>query len=196
MKTNTIYHIYNQSNGGEKLFREDENYRYFIRKIKYFILPVCDIYAFCLMPYHFHLLVKVKTSKDLRTLWFNHSSQNYPTSVVKRKISKSFANLFSCYALSYNKAYLRCGSLFRPNMKKQIITSAVKFKTIVHFIHSNPTIHKECSSLEAWKFSSYQYYLNSRKTWVRKDIVLQKFKGIKQFRQVHFSPLPCRLKIY
>ncbi|MFV0590579.1 MAG: transposase [Draconibacterium sp.] len=54
-----IFHIYNQGNNRQKLFFERENYLFFLRKIKTYILPYADILAWCLMPNHFHLMVLV-----------------------------------------------------------------------------------------------------------------------------------------
>lgn len=56
-----IYHIYNQGNNKQKIYYSDENYIFFLRKIKKHILPFADILAWCLMPNHFHLMVYVHT---------------------------------------------------------------------------------------------------------------------------------------
>jgi len=60
-----FYHIYNHANGSDNLFREEENYYYFMRKWNKYIHPIADTVAYCLMPNHFHLLVKVKDRKLL-----------------------------------------------------------------------------------------------------------------------------------
>jgi putative transposase len=54
------YHIYNRANGGENLFREDNDYQRFLDQYKKFIPPVADTLAWVLMPNHFHLLVWVR----------------------------------------------------------------------------------------------------------------------------------------
>ncbi|NOX48231.1 MAG: hypothetical protein GXO89_14770 [Chlorobi bacterium] len=56
-----IYHIYNRGNNKQLIFFKDENYRYFLRKVKSSILPLADILAFCLMPNHFHFMVMVRS---------------------------------------------------------------------------------------------------------------------------------------
>ena len=65
MHPTTTYHLYNHANGGDDLFREEENYRYFLRKWKQHIDPVADNLAYCLMPNHFHFLVTVKSRELL-----------------------------------------------------------------------------------------------------------------------------------
>ncbi len=58
-----IYHIYNQGNNRQKIFFNRENYLFFLKKIKTYILPYSDIFAWCLMPNHFHLMVLVNDSQ-------------------------------------------------------------------------------------------------------------------------------------
>ena len=54
-----IYHIYNQGNGQQRVFFNRENYLYFLTKIWKYVIPYCDVLAYCLMPNHFHLMVFV-----------------------------------------------------------------------------------------------------------------------------------------
>jgi hypothetical protein len=59
------YHIYNHANGNENLFVEGDNYKWFLRQYHTYISPIADTYAYCLMPNHFHFLIKLKSSKEL-----------------------------------------------------------------------------------------------------------------------------------
>ena len=54
-----MYHLYNHANGEESLFREDDNYRYFLHKYVEHISPIAETYAYCLMPNHFHFFVRI-----------------------------------------------------------------------------------------------------------------------------------------
>ncbi|MCK6695065.1 MAG: hypothetical protein L6Q97_23575 [Thermoanaerobaculia bacterium] len=60
-----IYHIYNRGNNRETIFYTDENYRYFLGKYAKYLTPVLDTYAYCLLPNHFHLAVRVKTLPEI-----------------------------------------------------------------------------------------------------------------------------------
>jgi len=60
-----FYHIYNRANGSERMFRNNENYKYFLRRYKKYIDPIVKTYAYCLMPNHFHLLVQVRDEGEL-----------------------------------------------------------------------------------------------------------------------------------
>ncbi|MDA3906105.1 MAG: hypothetical protein PF484_08515 [Bacteroidales bacterium] len=55
-----IYHIYNQGNNRQKIFVERENYLFFLRKLRTYILPYADVLVWCLMPNHFHIMVYVR----------------------------------------------------------------------------------------------------------------------------------------
>ncbi|MFT6214847.1 MAG: cysteinyl-tRNA synthetase, partial [Roseivirga sp.] len=65
MQPEKLYHIYNHANGFENLFREVENYRYFLRQWEKHIQSIADSLAYCLMPNHFHFLIKVKDQSEL-----------------------------------------------------------------------------------------------------------------------------------
>ena len=59
-----LYHIFNRGNNSEKIFFEEENYRYFLKLLKKYIVPVADIYAYCLLRNHFHFLVRIKKKRN------------------------------------------------------------------------------------------------------------------------------------
>jgi REP element-mobilizing transposase RayT len=61
----TYYHVFNHAIGKENLFHTTENYYYFLKKYVQYISPVIDTLAYCLMPNHFHLLIKVKPEQTL-----------------------------------------------------------------------------------------------------------------------------------
>jgi putative transposase len=54
-----VFHIYNQGNNRQRIFFEEENYQFFIKKMQVHLLPYCNILAYCLMPNHFHWMVEV-----------------------------------------------------------------------------------------------------------------------------------------
>ena len=60
-ETEYIYHICNQGNNRQHIFFRDGNYLFFIEKMREHLLPHCDILAWCLMPNHFHWMVRVNT---------------------------------------------------------------------------------------------------------------------------------------
>ena len=60
LETNHIYHIYNQGNNKQKIFFREDNYLFFLQKMKTHLLPYADIMAWCLMPNHFHWMIYVR----------------------------------------------------------------------------------------------------------------------------------------
>ena len=62
---NSFFHIYNRGIDGCKIFFQERNYVYFLRKFDQYLSDYLDIYAYCLLGNHFHLLVKLKTLKEI-----------------------------------------------------------------------------------------------------------------------------------
>ncbi len=59
------YHIFNHANGFENLFREVKNYHFFLEKYEKHIHPIAETISWCLMPNHFHVLVRIKTRQEI-----------------------------------------------------------------------------------------------------------------------------------
>ena len=65
---NASYHIFNHANGFENVFRGKENYRFFLEKYRLFVSPIAETYACCLMPNHFHLVVRIRKREVIEEL--------------------------------------------------------------------------------------------------------------------------------
>jgi len=146
-----MYHIWTHANGSENLFREDENYRYFLDKYAYYIHPVAGTFAYCLMPNHLHLMVRIrkeaevlrfvrKRRKDL-TLQGFETLGGLDRGGISKIISRRFSHLFNGYTQAYNKKYDRIGSLFTPNFKRKLIDTDEYFTRLITYIHHNPIHH-------------------------------------------------------
>ncbi len=71
------YHIYNRGNNRQRIFFQPANYQYFMQGINKYLLPLMDIVAFCLMPTHYHLLIRIKeTSASFESLEVSRALQN------------------------------------------------------------------------------------------------------------------------
>ena len=88
LQPNTFNHIFSRAVGDEKLFKSEENYRYFLSKFKSYISTVANTYAYCLLPNHFHVLVKTKEELDV----FAHLQA---TNKLERSYSKYCMQAFS-----------------------------------------------------------------------------------------------------
>ncbi len=59
-----FYHVYNRGNNKDQIFIEEDNYLYFLILIKKYLLPIADIYSYCLIQNHFHLIIKIKDEEQ------------------------------------------------------------------------------------------------------------------------------------
>jgi len=122
MSPERTYHFYNHANGWEKLFTEERNYPFFLEKLEEYIQPIAKLYAYCLIPDHFHLVDAIRSEKELLEVFkLPESLAKRPKKLrarLKKKISQAFSNCFNSYAQSFNKVYSRKGSLFMQNFRK------------------------------------------------------------------------------
>ena len=182
---NTFYHIFSRATGDEKLFRNDENYRYFLTKFKKYINPIAETYAYCLLPNHFHFLVKIKDGSEL-----NSSFCEKPASKnISAHIMQSFSNFLNSYTKSYNKVFDRKGSLFMDYLRRVEITSNEQLRGTLFYIHKNPVHHGLCKSIAVWPWSSYPTFVSSLTTSVRKKEVLEWFGELDEFLKFHQQPI-------
>ena len=163
------YHIYNRGNNRENIFLEERNYAYFLRLYAKYVEPVADTFAYCLLRNHFHVLVRIKTSRVLET----------------REVLQQFSNLFNSYAKAINKAYARTGSLFQERFGRIEVTSDRYFVTLVRYIHRNPQKHSLVTDFRDWPYSSYHAHLSGKPTRLKRDEVLAWFEGAERFAEAH-----------
>ena len=155
------YHLYNRGNNKEHIFFEDENYSFFLNLMIKYILPVSEVYSYCLLPNHYHILIKIKEVNNL--------PENYTNG--KAKLSQPFSNFLNAYTKSINKKYGREGSLFQKNLKKIKITNEKYLQNLILYINTNPS-HHEIENYKTYKHSSYKTLISNQKTNIyRKDVI-------------------------
>lgn len=160
LNPSTYYHIFNHANGDEDLFREPENYRYFLQQYHRHIGQVADTYSYCLMPNHFHLLVRIKPKEEI----IKHlpGFKNLEGVAASNLLSKQFSNFFNGYTKAFNKKYERRGSLFLKNFKKKMIADKAYLLSAILYIHLNPVKHSFTKNPEDWKWSTYPTFHSER----------------------------------
>jgi len=95
------YHIYNRGNNRQCIFFHPENYLYFLRGIKKYVCPLATVVAYCLMPTHYHLLLRIKSA------------------LMRLSVS---------YTKAINKRFERVGSLFQgPFQANSDLLSSAQF---------------------------------------------------------------------
>ena len=162
------YHIFNSGNNHESIFRDEKNYRYFLNLFQKHVLPIAETYAYCLLPNHFHFLVRLKEHKDL---------PGFGNLAGLEKPHLSFSRLFNSYTKAFNKTYQRSGSLFEKPFKRKVITSHTHLTHLVIYIHQNPQRHGITSDFRNWPFSSYQAIVSPQDTWLDETTVFTWFNG-------------------
>ncbi len=185
------YHIYNRGIEKRIIFEGDIDYKIFLKYLKEALSPRpnpkklltaftlkgatfkglprqvknfsenIDLVAYCLMPNHFHLLVKQNGEMDIN---------KFMQSVVTR------------YSMYFNKKYKRVGKLFQGHYKAVLINDENYLLHLSRYIHLNPSEHT--NNLEI-AYSSYSEYLGKRKTpWIKPTVILISFKKVgKDFKQ-------------
>jgi putative transposase len=176
------YHIYNRGNNRENIFFEPGNYRHFLHLYAKYVAPIADTYAYCLLPNHFHLLVRIKTAQTLGV------------SEAQRVLrpSQQFGNLFNAYAKAINKSYHRTGSLFQNPFGRKSVDSDSYFLWLVTYIHQNPQKHGLVRDFRTWQYSSYRAILSTQPTRVQRDEVLEWFDGAAAFEAFHRQEISHR----
>ena len=185
-----VYHIYNHANGFENLFKEEKNYDYFLQRYMEFAGPIVETYAYCLMPNHFHMMVKVRSEEKVAYNLGSKTSQKFET--FGKIISRQFGSLCSAYTQAFNKVYDRRGSLFQPNMKKKQVTNDDYFTRLVLYIHNNPVKHGFVKDPYEWPHSSIHQIAGlqlSKSPKVlgssEKAAVIDWFGGVEELKNAH-----------
>ena len=202
LQPNCSYHIFNHANGFENIFIEDENYRFFLEKYQQYILPIAETYAYCLLPNHFHLVVRIRRREVLEEVFRNFKSTNFSKfpnfgkvensgkveitdNIIEQFISKQFANLFSCYTQSFNKVNKRRGSLFLKNFRREPIENKAYFLNAVIYTHRNPVHHAFCDRYTDWSYTSFCEIKERNSHMIEVDKLLRMFGGRDSFIDLH-----------
>ncbi|WP_294304669.1 transposase [uncultured Chryseobacterium sp.] len=172
----SVYHVFSHVNGKELIFREETNYQFFLKKLMQYILPIADIYAYCLMANHFHLLVRFK------------NFENIPIENEHAHLMKHFGNFLNSYAKAFNKMYERKGALFLNAIKRKKITDQKYLLKVLHYIHNNPVNHGLVKDIRNWKYSSYHSYINiAKSSHIERTEMMKYFDTVNDFIAYHQS---------
>ena len=182
------YHIYNHAVGGRDLFRCADNYDYFLSLYDKYITSIADTYAWCLMPNHFHLLVRIKEEADVVKLHLtgfqNLSGVNNDVEKIK-PLHQYFSNLFNAYTKAYNKYNETRGALFERPFKRKLIDDESYLKQVLLYIHNNPVHHGFCEHPMEYPWSSYLSCVSVKPTKLHREEVVGWFDDEANFKYMH-----------
>lgn len=180
-----FYHLYNRGIDKQRLFYEDKNYQYFLDKWKQYLHPYLNVYAYCLIPNHFHFLVSVLDSDTILNNYKNIKNINAYIDDPNQFLENQFRFFFSAYSKAINKQENRTGSLFQQRFKRILIKDDFDLITKLCYIHHNPIHHYISNNYNEWMYSSYLAYQSKKSTLVKKDFILELINGIEAFYTLH-----------
>jgi putative transposase len=127
-----FYHVYNRGNDRQAIFREPDNYFYFLRLLRHHLVEHnIEIIAYCLMPNHYHLLVHLNAEGLSRRM-------------------KSFS---VAYTKAMNQRFSRVGSLFQGRFQAKRVEDEAYLLHLTRYIHLNPVKAGLVARSEDWELS-------------------------------------------
>ena len=172
LENGKYYHIYNRGINSDILFKENDNYNYFLKLYETHIDPIGITFAWCLMNNHFHFLIRIKEIDEIKA-------------EIKILPSQSFSNLFNAYTKAFNKKYNRHGALFERPFRRKWVNYDSYFQNLIVYIHNNPVHHKICDNPLEYAWSSYLSCLSDKPTKLKRQEVIEMFDDIENFKYVH-----------
>jgi REP element-mobilizing transposase RayT len=179
------YHIYNHGNSSDNLFEEKTNYYFFLKRLNYYIANVADLYAWCLMPNHFHILVRIKEK--------HITPENIEIDPDHKMVIEQFRHFFTSYSKAVNKKYNRRGTLFLRSFHRKKITDENYLRNVIRYIHMNPVSHNFTDKPCKWQHSSYNNVVAYPNGTLNKEIISY-FGDLKDFVESHQGALPIEEK--
>ena len=135
------YHLYNRGANRSTIFPHDEDFHDFLSRLRRnALLHATSILAWCLMPNHFHLLVRQEG--DDRS-----------------------GHMLQCtcngYAQSFNGRHDHSGTLFQGRYQAILVDSDEYLRCLCRYIHSNPVKDGFAVAPELWPYSNYADWIGA-----------------------------------
>jgi len=164
---NTIYHVYNQSNQRQVIFRQDVDYTDFEEKLRKHLLPIADILCYCLMPTHFHIMLLPKgiacqaVREDNPKVQQLHAAIRIMLSSFTRKLNLRYDSRGSIFRAKtkYKPAYTDfLPESWELNEELPFTRYIPYLQVCFKYIHRNPLIAGLVDSPERWPYGSASDY--------------------------------------
>ena len=128
------YHLYNRGANRNTIFPREEDFQDFLRRLRRnALLHATTIIAWCLMPNHFHLL-------------------------VRQEDAECAGRMVQCtcngYAQAFNRRYTHCGTLFQGRYHAILVDSDEYLRCLCRYIHTNPVKDGFAVAPELWAYSN------------------------------------------
>jgi len=158
------YHAYNRGNNRQTIFFRKEDYVYLIRLFqKNAERFQVTIIAYCLMPNHYHLLLRQDSEIPL---------------------SRFLQSTFQSYAQAFNKFYNRTGKIFENTRPPKHIDDNAYLFQVCRYIHRNPLDARLVKELSDWPYSNYPEFIGERDgALCPRDLVTEWFVSPAEYRE-------------
>lgn len=145
------YHVYNRGNRKQNIFLSPKDYERFLKRAKEYKDEFeINVLGYCLMPNHFHFLLR--------------QDEDIPLTAFMLRLGTSYAKYF-------NIKYEQVGSLFQGRFKAKLVETDAYLLQLSRYIHRNPIeIISSTPGVELadYRWSSYPVYINKR---IKNEIV-------------------------
>jgi Transposase and inactivated derivatives len=136
-----IYHTIIRGNERKAVFSDDSDRYKFLKTISSKKSKIgFNLYAYCLMSNHVHLLVNT----------------------VNSEISRIMQSINTEYAHYFNQKYERVGHVFQDRFKSEPVETDTYLLTVVRYIHANPLKAALVAQTDQYQWSSYNSYINEQ----------------------------------
>jgi len=159
-----FYHVMNRGQSRRNIFMEDQGRQSFLDLLADIVrLWKVEIFAYCLMDNHYHLLLSTPAGG----------------------LSRAMRHLDGVYTQKFNRIHHRDGALFRGRYKAILIDAEEYFLSVVRYIHRNPLGARLVTDIEGYRWSSHWGYLNKKQCpdWLDTRSVMTRFGGIKEYQR-------------
>jgi len=162
LEVDKMYHLRAHVDGRADLFYEEKSYDYFLKQCSHYIDPVVDTFAYCLLPEHLDLMVKVRNEE--RILDYLRDEEGDPTiqdfgyhGGLSNVVNQQFKRLFNQYTKFIKEEYDYGENSFEPDLKWKLVDSAEYFLQLIVYIHNAPVHHELVEHPDEWPYSSWQH---------------------------------------
>ena len=187
------YHIYNRGNQKQQIFFSRDNYLFFLQNVRTYWLPYCDILCYCLMPNHFHFLIKINEKTiELRPL----KPEQSPGIIRWTNFSWGTRQILTSYAKAINKQEHLTGSLFTQNTNGKQVSSEWSWEDYTvwcfKYILQNPVRAGLVRRGADWEFSAWRDFAGLRKgTLCNMELARQELAlDLTSFEEIMGEPVP------
>ncbi len=148
---NLPFHILNRGNARQNVFRDDEDFEYYLKLIKRYKKEFqFKLFHFVLMPNHVHFQMEP---------------------IIEGSISKIMQRLTLAHTWYFNKKYHSAGHVWQGRFKSSLIDKENYFLHCGMYIELNPARAGLVKNPEDWRFSSYNFYAFGKTDSAIKDIL-------------------------